>query len=499
MSIASKIAHSAAWSFIGKILAQLINFGVFVVLARLLLPEDFGLFGMVLVVLGFVAMISEVGFVSALIQREEVSDDDWSTVFWFNQLLGVAFALLMVAISPLVAWFYEEPRSMAMVAALGLQFPLSALSGVHIAMLRRRMEFAYLAKLDVLGEIVAGGLAIGLAMMDFGAWSLVFKGMAIYIVLMVATWTRGFWRPKLRFDRQTLRDNLKYSIGFFNWNFSYFWSRNADNMIVGKLMGAQALGFYTRAYTTMLMPMRQVSAVASKVMFPGLSRLQHDPEQVKAIYLRAVGFIALLAFPSMLGLAVVAPDFVLTLYGPKWAGSIEVLTLLCLVGMIESVTTTTNWLFLSQGRSDLLARWSLFSTALLIGGFFIGAYMGLIELVALIYLFLAAVVFPYPAFTWSGKLVGMRAVEVLREVGALAICAGVMAGAVSALIYLMPAAWPHWLRLILEVTLGAVVYILALLISRPKPYIVARDFIWARYGAKLRRFIPAKLLKEGSL
>lgn len=487
MSIGQKIVSSAAWSFVGKLLAQIINFIMFVVLARVLVPDDFGLFGMVLVVLGFVTMLSEAGFNSALIQKEEVKDSDWSTLFWFNMILSVVFALAMIGISPLAAWFYDDPRVQPLIAAIGLQFPISALCGTHLTMLKRDMQFAFLAKMEVAGELIAGLLTVGLAIAGFGAWALIIKALTIYLIWLVATWGKGFWYPKWTFDIQMLRENFKYSFGFFNWNFTYYWSRNADNLLVGKFLGSVPLGLYTRAYTTMLMPLRQTNAVASRVMFSGLSRIQNDPEQVKKTYLRAVSTIALFGFPSMLGLAVVSRDFVLALYGPKWIGCVEVLQLLCLVGAVETTTNSTNWLFLSQGRSDLLARWGIFATILLLTAFGLGVYWGSIDFVGINYVILSCLIFPAPLFTLAGRLVGMRLGEVVRCVGPQALCAGVMAFAVTGLRELLPQAWHPAARLALMVALGALIYPLCLHIGRVRAYRDAVDYVMPRIRARLNR------------
>lgn len=485
MSIGRKILGGASWSFLGNIGTQVTNFVVFMVLARLLSVADFGLFGMVLVVMSFVGVISELGFQNALVQREDVKDSDWSTLFWFSLLFSLVIAAMTIGLSWPVSWFYEDPRVQPLLAAMSIQFVLSSLCSTHQAILSREMDFKYLSKMNIVSELCSGAVAIGFALGGLGIWSLIVKAMMFYIIRGVMLWGKGFWQPRWVFDINMLRDNARYSFGFFSSNFIHMWSRQADNLFIGRALGSEALGFYTRAYTTMLMPLRQTQTVASKVMFSGLSRLQHDPEQVRETYLKGLSIVVLIGFPSLFGLNVVAHDFLVAFYGDKWLGALYTLQLLCLAGSMEMLTHSTRWLFLSMGRADWLARWTLFTGLILTGGFGLGVWLGSIDYLSFIYACLSCLIFPLPAFLLVKRLIDLTISEVVRRVGPLILCSGAMAGAVWCVGNLiLPMDWSHWLRLLIQVVVGAIVYIGLIVGLRMRVYVEARAYLKLRRAEK---------------
>ena len=481
MSIGQKILGGASWSFLGNAGTQITNFIVFMVLARLLSVRDFGLFGMVLVVMGFVSALSNLGFHSALVQRDEVQDSDWSTLFWFSMVFGTFVSLATLGMSWPVAWFYGDARVQPLLAVMAFQFLISSANGTHQAMLSREMDFKFLSKMNIVAELLSGFVAVGLALVGFGIWSLVAKAMMYDVTRGAMLWVRQSWRPSWTFDFGMLRENSRYSSGFFKDNLIHMWSRQADNLFVGRFLGSEALGFYTRAYTVMLMPLRQTQAVASKVMFSGLSRLQHDPAQVRETYLKGLSIVVLIGFPSLFGLNVVARDFLVTFYGEKWLGALYILQILCLAGSMEMLTHSTRWLFLSMGRSDWLARWTIVTGSILTGGFALGVWFGSVAHLSFIYAILSCLVFPIPAFLLIRRLVGLSPWEVVRRVGPLVICSGVMAAVVWCLGNLiLPSDWPSWLRLILQIATGAGVYVSLIVGLRMRVYVEARAYLAQR-------------------
>ncbi len=218
------------------------------------------------------------------------------------------------------------------------------------------MEFSKIAKVNLASTTLSGIGAVVLAYRGGGVWSLVFQNLLNSFFFTIAVYSLCSWRPKWKFSYPALKDLFGYTFNLFGFNFLNYWSRNADNMLIGKFFGSTPLGYYSRAYGLMLLPISQVIGVVSGVMFPALSAIQHDKERVKQVYLRMTSVISLFVCPLMVGLWVTARPFVLTVYGEKWTAIIPLLQVLSILGIFQSLSNPAGWIYTSQGRTDLMLR-----------------------------------------------------------------------------------------------------------------------------------------------
>jgi len=454
-----KTISGIGWTILAKIGKQLLQFFITIILARLLTPKDFGLVGMVIVFTGFATLFGELGFGAALIQKEKLEERHYSSIFWLNLLAGLILTVIIIAVAPIVAAFYNEPRLTALTMFIALNFLINSLNIVQNAVLYRTMDFRALALIEVTTMIVSGMVAIVLAMKGFGVWSLVWQTLIASSITAVLFWWVSDWRPHLIFDRLAVAELLKFSTNLLGFKVFNYWERNGDNMLIGKYIGSDGLGIYARAYTTMLLPLCQITDILTRVMFPVLSRIQNDKPRVKCIYLRAVAMIALITFPMMMGLLVVAEHFVLALYGPKWAAAIPILKILSLLGMAQSIITTTGWIYQSQGRTDWMFKWGLGTSVLYIGSFVVGILIGTVKAVAVSYALTECVILLYPVFAIPGKLIDMTFSDVVRAVSDIFGCAATMALLVWGVGFLLPTGWTHWVYLAIQVLFGLGVYL----------------------------------------
>jgi O-antigen/teichoic acid export membrane protein len=445
------------WSLSSQVLRQASQFLIVVFLARLLAPQEFGLVAMVVVFSGFAALFSDLGFGPALVQRQEIEERHLCSVFWVNVFFGVALAGLLAAASPLIARFYHEPRLMPITISVGLCFPIASLGIIQKVILTRHMDFRALGLIDFGTVIISGMAAIVLAWRGFGVWSLVCQMLCLALVEVAGLWWLSNWRPRALFDRSAIRDLLGFSSNLTGFTAINYWYRNGDNLLVGKFFGGAALGIYSRAYNLMLMPLTQITYVVSKVMFPTLARLQQDKEQVKDVYLRAIAMIALVTFPLMLGLLVVADHFILAIYGTAWAGVIPILRVFCILGMVQSVYSTIGWIYQSQGRTDWMFRWGLFSAVLSIAGMVLGICLGS-PLAIAICLTVIGILLLSPGFAISGKLIGLTPSDVAKSTLGVTGCAAGMSICVWILGTILPRGWPDWAYLVTETLFGAGIY-----------------------------------------
>lgn len=456
-SLARAAASGVAWTTLAKVVSQATGIGVTLLLARLLTPRDFGLVGMVSVFSGFVALLGELGFGAALVQKSELEERHLSTVFWFNTAAGVLLGGAMAAAAPLLAEFYAEPKLVGLTRAVALSFVIMPLGAVHQAVLSRKLGFKSLAWVDTLVALLSAVVAVVAALRGLGPWALVLRSLTVAAAGVVGLWLAAGWRPRLSFDARALKELLGFSANLFAFNAVNYWARNGDQLLIGKVLGAASVGIYARAYSTMTMPISEVTSVLTKVMFPTLSRLQHRHDEFRALYLRSLENIALLTFPLMAVLLAIANPFVLSVFGPNWAEVVPVLQVLCPVAAVQSIGTTAGWIYQATGRTDVLFRYGAIVSPLILGSIGVGVALGSPLTVAICYAVMNLVILPYPQFAVAGRLIGLRPGQVLAAVRASiahSVLASVPAWAVGAY---LPG--PHLVRFLAGAVTGLAIYV----------------------------------------
>ena len=370
------------WNFISQGGQQITQILTAAILARLLSPNDFGLLSMATIIIGFLNVFKDLGTASAVIRSRETSDQLLSTVFWINVLFGCLAAALLFLSTPLIALFFHQPRLAPVLHLLSLGFVISGLSNLHKALLEKKLAFHSLAKIELLSVLAGAIVGVSAALYGLGVWALVAQSMVSSCLLTLLLWCVAGYRPRLIFSRSEFRAVSSFSLNLTGFNSLNYLVRNADNMIIGRVLGAVPLGIYALAYRIMLYPQISITAVITRVMYPVYSRIQEDNLLLRQAYARTVGMIALVTFPLMAGLAVLARPFVLVTFGQKWAGLIVLLQLFGPLSMFQSIAATTGSVFQAKGRSDILFRWGIFSSIITIASFLVGIRWGIFGVAA---------------------------------------------------------------------------------------------------------------------
>ncbi len=343
-----------------------------VVLARLIAPADHGLVFMTASVTGLIGLVKEFGLPTAAIQKAEVNHKLASTLFWLNVLAGLGTTLLTAAIAPLIAWFYGERRLTMIAIVTGCCYLIDAFGLQHDALLRRQMRFGRYAYTELLSTVIGLAAAIAFALAGFGYWALVLRQMTMSIVKTVAVWVGTGWMPGPPARRTGARALLRAGGEMTGESLLLYVARNLDNVLIGWRWGSRELGNYGRVYYLLLMPVRQIIWPLESVTLPLLSRLLGDPERYRSAYLRMLEKIAMLTMPGAI-LAVAMPDWIVHVFlGPKWADAAPILAWLGAAAIIEPVLNSTNWLFISQGRTRELLYAGLASAGLTVAAIVIG-------------------------------------------------------------------------------------------------------------------------------
>lgn len=419
-----KVINGSFWTIVANISSQLITFSVTIVLARLLTPGDFGVVAISAVFTGIVTLFQDLGMGAAIIQKRDIDDKYLSTSFFVSIFAGIILALLLLALAPSVASFYKEPvlKPILFISAIG--FILSPLTSIHTSILTKRLEFKKLAAINTATQALAGTFSVILALNGYGVWSLVLGKILSQPVLVPFVWIIVKWRPRIFFSKQCFLDLFGFSSSLLGFNMINFLSRNLDNLIIGKYLGSQALGYYSVAYNLMLKPLQLISWSIGKVLFPVFSSIQDDMERTRAVYLKIVRSISLITFPMMTGLIMVSGEFILTVYGERWRPAILPLKLLCIVGALQSIGTTGGVIFNSQGRPDITLKIGIVSSIAIIIAFVIGIQWGLLGLIT------AYIAVSFPVFLlgqyFANRLIGLKTADFARSLAPAAFCSAMM-------------------------------------------------------------------------
>lgn len=343
------------------------------ILARLLVPADFGLFAVGLLVINYVDRIKDMGIGAALVYRR----DRWSqlagTGLTFSVLSSLVLAALTFACAPLTADFFRDPRSAQIVQVLAVSLFLSGLSIVPDSAMRRSLDFKRRVGPEIAASVVKGVVSVVLAMLGVGVWSLVWGQLAGTLAQTVLYWALVDWRPRFEWHPEIAGALLRYGLPSCLVAVFAVVTENLDYLVIGREMDADSLGYYTLAYRVPELSVIAVCIVASQVFFPMFSRLQDDRYELRSAYLRSVHYVSLLTIPGGILIAVTARDLVETMYSDKWAPAIPVLQLLALFSVIYSMSFHAGEIYKATGRPGILNWMSVLKIAVMVPALWVGA------------------------------------------------------------------------------------------------------------------------------
>ena len=399
------------------------------VMARLLTPRDYGLIGMVTVVTGFLTIFKDIGLSRATIQRNVLTHDEASSLFWINGAVGVVIALLTFGLAPFLARFYGEPRLTKITIALACGFLVSGFSVQHQALLRRRMRFGILAANDVFSITLASVVGITMAFERMSYWAIVGNQLTFTISGAVLAWTVCRWRPSLPKRSTKVREMLAFGGNITGFTVLNYFSRNTDDLLIGRFWGSQQLGLYAKAYQLLLFPLNQINLPIGGVAVPTLSRLVDEPERYRAAFARTLDKIVMITMPLVAFLMVSADWLIAVVLGAQWVGAAKIFMWLAIAGFVQPIGYTTGWLFTSQNRTGELLRWGIISSFIAVGSIAAGVHWGA-EGVAKSYGLTSALLTTPLNLWWVGRRGPVRTWDFYKTSAPFAISAIIAGGAV---------------------------------------------------------------------
>lgn len=354
--IRSQSFSGVKWASIGHFSSQGISFVLGLVLARLLLPSDYGILGMLGVLTAFAGSFVDCGFGSALIRKLTRTEADCSTVFYYNLGASILVYIILYCSAPLIAGFYNQPLLINVVRIACLTLPIGALCSVHSNLLYCQLRFKDIAIGNISAAFFSGCIGLFLAYNDYGVWALVCQGIVASLVSCCYLWMISSWKPLWIFSVSSFKELFGYGskLMLSGWlNIIYV---QLSPLIIGRFYSSSALGYYTRAQSYAYFPSSNIMGILQQVVFPVLSRLQDEDEQLIAVYRKYIKICAVFIFCGMSVLAALSKPLVIFFLTDKWLPCVSIMMLLCFSFMFSFVNTINLSLLQVKGRSDLFLK-----------------------------------------------------------------------------------------------------------------------------------------------
>lgn len=410
---------------------QFISFGLNListfVLARILLPSDFGLVGMVTAFTGFAHIIKDLGLSTAVIQKEEISHRQVSNLFWINIFICFIIACLFAALSPLIVSIYHhDQRIYPIIFSYAAGIIISGFALQHTALMCRKMLFTHIAKGNILATLISVACGIGAALSGMGYWSIVILNISVDLFNTCFVWYFCNWRPSSYKKRQPVKDFIRFGIGLSGSNTINYFSKNADNVLIGSAMGPAEVGFYSKAYQLLMLPINQLRTPLTLVATPALSALRKDAWRYVNYYRKYLFILAFFSMPLVACLAIFSRELILIVLGSQWVESSHIFRVLAIAGFILPVANSRGLVMVSTGQTRRLLYMVFFLSSITILGFFIGIRWGTmgvaLSLPVTTYLLLI------PSLVYSFRNTPVRISHFFEEIMLPAIHSAVMAG-----------------------------------------------------------------------
>jgi len=356
MSLRKQATSGLIWTFTQQFGNQLIGFVVSMILARILLPEEFGLIGMIAIFLAVGKSLLDAGLTQSLIRSQNLDQEDFSTVFYFNLAASILIYIAIYLSAPLIANFYDQQILINIIRLFCITFIITAFSSVQMARLTKKMDFKTQTLIGLPSTIVGGIVGVTMAFMDYGVWSLVWSSLVSSFLGTLQLWIYSKWTPSLVFNIKKFKDHFNYGYkltlsGLLNTIFN-----NIYLIIIGKFFSPAQVGFYTRAVTMKQLPVDNISSALNKVTFPLFASIQDDNIRLKRVYKQLMQMVVFIIAPILIFLGVLAEPTFRLLFTEKWLPAVPYFQILCVTGILNPIHAYNLNILKVKGRSDLFLK-----------------------------------------------------------------------------------------------------------------------------------------------
>lgn len=376
MSLKQKAIKSFIWDYAGKFAGQIVSFTLGIILARLLTPEDYGLIGMVMAIVAIAQGITDIGLGSAIVQRQNITDDHMSTVFFMNMGLSLVLTMALFFAAPLVASFYDQPELLLISKVLSIYFLLNGTTLVQKAKFSKELRVHIVTQSNVISAILSGLIGVALAYNGFGVWALIVQTLLKAGIYSIIIWIRSKWRPSLIFKKTSLIELWSFGFNLFLSNMIYAFGSRLNVLVIGKMFSASVLGLFTRADSLNKFIIKYSSGSLSAISFPALSAIQDNSEKFKRNALLMINLAAFAAFGLCGVMYLIAEPLIIGLLTEKWRGAIPIFKILCLSVYVFPISAISLSTITAMGNSSIHLKLTLIKYSITITGMILGFYLG---------------------------------------------------------------------------------------------------------------------------
>ncbi len=427
-SLKSQATHGMLWSAIDKFAVQAGQFIIGIILARLLMPEDFGLIGMLSIFIAISQTFIDSGMGSGLIQKKNRSNVDFSTVFVFNLVVSVSFYGILFTTAPLIARFYETPQLVLLTRVLAINIIINSLAIVQRSKLIINIDFKTIAKVNVVSVLSGGLVAVYFAYTGWGVWALIIQNLVRALVSVVMFWILSHWKPSLIFSKESFKTLFGFGSKLLVSGLYATGLNEIYNISIGKVYSASELGYYTRSKQFAEVSAGTVTSIIQQVTYPILASIQENKERLVSVYSRLIKMTAFLVFPAMTLLALLAHPFIMLLLTDKWAPAIVLLQWLCFARVVTPISALNMNILNAVGRSDLFLKVDLAKAPIIIATLLITIPLG-VKAIVIGNVITSVISFFINAYL-PGKLFGYGPKQQIKDMILIFIATAVMAIAV---------------------------------------------------------------------
>lgn len=466
MSLKQRTFSAVRWTTVAMVGKSGLQFLQVAILARILLPVDFGLMAMVIAVIAFAQVFADMGVSNAIIHQQEISQEQLSSLYWLNLLASMGLSLTLCAVSPWLAQWYQAPALQPLLAVMSLFFVLTAAGQQLRVVAEKQLRFAILAKIELVAALCGFAAAVFMAWMDVGVWALIVALLVSAAVTSTLAWCllANGWRPLWCLRWGEIQSFVRFGLYLIGSNLMNALNSNMDVLLGGRLLGVNALGAYSLPRELSLRLAGVTNPIITRVGLPVMAQSQRQPEVLRSVYLQTIGMSTAINFPLYLAMAVFAPEVVALFFGPQWGEAISLLRILALWGMFRSVINPIGSLIYAVGRADLSWKWNSALLFFIAPTIWMGAQAGTAGLSLALLVFMIAAQIPNWYFLVR-PLCGAGFREYFQPIVRALICSGIATGLAYAVC--TPFSQPL-LRLAIAGVAGAAFYILcSWVVNRP--------------------------------
>lgn len=406
-------AKGSGWSAIERLGSQGTQFLFGIILTRILLPEDYGMVGLVLIFIAVGQTLVDAGFSSALIWKKNTTQTDYSSVYYFNIGVSLIIYIFFFFLAPLIAKFYEKPELISLIRVICLNFIILSFGVIQQTILYKKFDIKTLAKVNFIGSLLGGILSLILALKGFGVWAIVVQILSKNIISTALLWIFNSWRPIWVFSMGSIKSLFNYGSKIMIAGLLYSIFQNLYFVIIGKIFPIVTLGYYTRAVQLSEFPVTTVSSIFQRITFPVFSILQDETERLKNAVRKSLRTIVFILYPVMFGLMASSDIFIELMFSAKWLPASIFFKLLCILGLLYPFLVINDEVLKAKGRSGLLLKLQIISKVIIVINFVITYRWGIS---AIIIGQIVSVFITFSINAWiTGRLITYSQLQQLRD------------------------------------------------------------------------------------